>query len=374
MKFNPLENCPNEQTKSMADEEHLAQTCTCRGNCRIMYCLLFVLAATFVVGGQAERLEKNMPENGPGERGNVVLNPGGNVLGVEITRVADDSDHVMVTSPQHFYDGGKFSTIDPLVTAAPTVNRTTTSIPPATFIPPASVCLLILKEFGRAASHFTSCAVVHSRPFRFCEDCVHQYVSLKQYYEDILNHSCGNALLKQDRIVIVQQTYDFAVGLWSAANCDGCFQKSNGTINYDAISEETTHFQSILNDTTKCFANNSDEYVPQLFTMPVPSSLVFSTVNDSVCNECQGLYKNLSEYFRDMGLQEEICMDVVDAMNYTQYLWSKEFHCREPVRNPVLIIALSVFFCSLPVFFYVGSKIHTTRIERKLVKRKLPVS
>ena len=56
-------------------------------------------------------------------------------------------------------------------------------------------------------------------------------------------------------------------------------------------------------------------------------------------------------------------------MNSTRLIWSKEFHCSRRDVDIIPIILLSIFFCSLPVLFYVSNKIHGTKTEMKLLKR-----
>ena len=45
-------------------------------------------------------------------------------------------------------------------------------------------------------------------------------------------------------------------------------------------------------------------------------------------------------------------------MNYTRQRWSKDFHCVIVNTDLVSVVALTVFFCFLPVIFYTSVKMH----------------
>ena len=45
-------------------------------------------------------------------------------------------------------------------------------------------------------------------------------------------------------------------------------------------------------------------------------------------------------------------------MNYTRQLWSKTFHCVTINTDLVSVVALTVFFCFLPIIFYTSVKLH----------------
>ncbi|XP_006818208.1 osteopetrosis-associated transmembrane protein 1-like [Saccoglossus kowalevskii] len=253
----------------------------------------------------------------------------------------------------------------PLITVNPSSNLIT-EFTPVTLQPSTHRCTELLQNFGQAASKFTNCAVLHSRPLHFCVDCVNQYLDVKKTFNDILvdKARCDVILLRKDKIMITDKMYEFVVDVWEQSNCDGCFtiKSVNQTTVYE-VSADMLQFESIFVKTTDCFFNSTMVHHSEVESTTSPA-------NNTVCHLCQSVYRNLTTFFLSLGSEEEICMDIVDSMNYTQYLWSKQFDCRRPVKEPILIIALSVFFCILPVIFYGGSRIHTVKKERKLVKQK----
>ena len=56
---------------------------------------------------------------------------------------------------------------------------------------------------------------------------------------------------------------------------------------------------------------------------------------------------------------------IFNQVNETRHLWSGRFHCGVKDKDFVSIIALTCFFCFLPIVFYVGAKLHADVKERK---------
>ena len=57
-------------------------------------------------------------------------------------------------------------------------------------------------------------------------------------------------------------------------------------------------------------------------------------------------------------------------MNSTRSTWSNVLHCNQKPENLMPVYFLSGFFCLLPVVFYIGNKIHGTKVHNRLVKRE----
>ena len=52
-------------------------------------------------------------------------------------------------------------------------------------------------------------------------------------------------------------------------------------------------------------------------------------------------------------------------MNYTRQRWSNNFHCVKIHTDLVSVVALTVFFCFLPIIFYVSLKMQGDSNNRK---------
>ncbi|XP_013383256.1 osteopetrosis-associated transmembrane protein 1 [Lingula anatina] len=232
-------------------------------------------------------------------------------------------------------------------------------------------CKAFLDLFGIAASKFTSCAITNGRPMRFCERCVADYQITRDRYEEIekddyhdttTGMTCKDLLLNADRIMIIQHAKQFVENLWEKSHCNSCFAHfeynkttSAVTFQYD---NRTLEFRKRLMQTEKC--------------MNITEDLILSHVNKSACEVCQPDYNDLNEYYS--GIEEtqkhKVCMDIADAMNMTRLRWSKTFKCTKKHRDVVPVLLLTVFFTFMPVMFYIGSKIHGVREERKIMKQK----
>ncbi len=237
-----------------------------------------------------------------------------------------------------------------------------------------SSCFAFIKEFSEAAANFTRCSIISSRPLRFCQHCVNEYVSANSSYNLIMKSNstdqsgakCQDAVLKSDRIQLVVKTMNFLDDTWNNCQCPKCFDSFhiNGTLKLET-NNDTKHFFHIANLTQVCF----DKFLTWARVLPLNET----TSNSSVCEECGVLYKemnNLYEYMREQFGFDGVCMDIVDKMNSTRLVWSNTFHCRQPEVDIIPVVLLSCFFSVLPVIFYAASKVHGTKTERKLLKQK----
>lgn len=56
---------------------------------------------------------------------------------------------------------------------------------------------------------------------------------------------------------------------------------------------------------------------------------------------------------------------VTFQVNETRHRWSNDFKCGKKEKDLESVIALTCFFCFLPIVFYVGAKLHADVRERK---------
>ncbi|XP_038048115.1 osteopetrosis-associated transmembrane protein 1-like [Patiria miniata] len=223
----------------------------------------------------------------------------------------------------------------------------------ARFIPALSCdCRRLMEEYARFSSSFMHCALIHAKPLLVCEMCVAKYKDADKKFREIEKSTCDSSLLSSDRVQILRETHEFVKKLWVKGNCGNCFKdmkNCSGSHNEDCqVTEKVSKFQKYNNETLDCFAAINDH---------------------DVCKNCSEIYGTLSKFYASMGNVEEICMDCVELMNSTRKEWSTIYNCTRIRRDIVSIVAISVFFCSLPLFFYVGSKMHTAKTEHKLVKQ-----
>ena len=88
-----------------------------------------------------------------------------------------------------FLSTANFTTSSVLSTSYSTPNASApTTAPtyhPITAPPGNRSCQHLLELYANLSSTFTSCAIIHAKPFLFCENCVKQYVATLDAYEKI---------------------------------------------------------------------------------------------------------------------------------------------------------------------------------------------
>ena len=57
-------------------------------------------------------------------------------------------------------------------------------------------------------------------------------------------------------------------------------------------------------------------------------------------------------------------------MNYTRQRWSNNFHCVKIHTDLVSVVALTVFFCFLPIIFYTSVKLQGASSDKKTGRRR----
>ncbi|KAJ7363459.1 osteoclast differentiation [Desmophyllum pertusum] len=240
---------------------------------------------------------------------------------------------------------------------------------------PGGDCAKLLKTFAEVVSNYTYCAVNNSRPFRFCCVCEKVYVTALNGHRSIVqDNDCHNDLVLAEKYQIVESAYDFVVNLWKSSNCPACFENDkDGTPK--EIKTEITEFFHKLDAVEHCFYNNS-----QIHVIPVPVNHSASNSSAkvlSVCDSCDKSYGTLKESYKNIESGPEgykVCADVSASMNYTRQRWSNNFHCVKIHSDLVSVVALTVFFCFLPIIFYTSLRLQGTASKDKKLGTSLRVN
>ncbi|CAN0348003.1 unnamed protein product [Lampetra planeri] len=182
--------------------------------------------------------------------------------------------------------------------------------------PGESPCAPLLVEFARRSAELALCSLRNARPLRLCGSCVIQQWSANRTYGQILttvqgdNETCERSLLRSDRLQLVYQQHSFSQGLWDAAACEACLVNgTNGTRGGGFVDDQ----------------------------LHAPAQ-------------------------RDAHL---LSRELAGAA-----LWSTRFKCVEYCRDNASVLAVSIFMCMLPIFFYMSSVIHSRQRKRRLVTSK----
>ncbi|XP_067841091.1 osteopetrosis-associated transmembrane protein 1 isoform X2 [Heptranchias perlo] len=166
------------------------------------------------------------------------------------------------------------------------------------------------------------------------------------------NVSCSKQLLRSDRLQIVLKMHNYLQKIWIDSQCDACLND-----NKTSPSMDTVIFKKMLNDSLNCFGQYSSIY-------PDHGN------HSDLCNKCKVSYKNLTEWYTGMANKNNLCIDIVDAMNLTRQLWSKKYNCTVPCSDTIPVIAVSTFLLFLPVIFYLSSFLHSEQKKWKLIEPK----
>ncbi|XP_016330545.1 osteopetrosis-associated transmembrane protein 1-like [Sinocyclocheilus anshuiensis] len=214
-------------------------------------------------------------------------------------------------------------------------------------------CTELLRIYGQRYVTFANCLVTYARPVRVCQNCYTGFNSLEDIYKNISfdksapgNVGCHDSLMRSDRLMLLYTLFIKLDEIWTSAECKQCLNEDQ-----DALSNDTLYFMATLNQSLSCFEQ-------------------YQRNHTELCKDCKTSYKRLNEVYGRMEKNLMLCIDLEDAMNMTQHLWSKNFRCLLPREETVPVIAVSSFMLFLPIIFYLSSFLHSEQKKRKLIHPK----
>lgn len=209
-------------------------------------------------------------------------------------------------------------------------------------------CIELLKTFAQSASNLTMCSIIYARPVRLCEKCVNEYVNFVLDFNELLSAedngtTCSSLFISQDRLDAVLEFQTHIASVWDKGNCNNCFEW-DGSI--PTTSNNTKKFDKLHNETMDCILDNINKY---------------GNNTDKVCENCMQLYVELDEFYKSLSTDgigvDSVCMDVVDLMNTTRSVWSKDLDCCKLRRAPeIVFLCCSAIISALPVLFYLAMR------------------
>jgi len=242
-------------------------------------------------------------------------------------------------------------------------------------------CHQILDTFSIASSQFILCANANAKPISMCRACVHSYINVTQAYEDLKitsesGVSCMEVLTNQDRLEILEETYEYIAGkkstkgisnsnlqgLWNKGNCGSCF--STPFDKNSVLSAITVDFFARHDIVNQCFKKFPyEENVPRN--------------KSAACQVCQPFYQNLSEFYVEyiIDVEEEsyiceACIDIVDAMNMTQRQWGQKYNCGRKVEHHTpLLVMVAIVLCT-PLLFYPLVRLAETSAQEHVISQR----
>lgn len=242
-------------------------------------------------------------------------------------------------------------------------------------------CRKILDSFSIASSQFILCANVNAKPISMCRACFPSFINVTQAYQDLKTSSesglsCMQILTSQDRLEIIEETYEYIAGkkstkgisnsklqgLWNKGNCGSCF--STPFDKNSVLSATTVDFFARHAIVNQCF-----QKFPYKENIPRNSS--------AACQVCQPLYQNLSEFYAEyiVAMEEasyicEACIDIVDAMNMTQRQWGEKYNCGRKVEHHTpLLVMVAIVLCT-PLIFYPLVRLAETSAREHVISQR----
>ncbi|XP_057307541.1 uncharacterized protein LOC130645539 [Hydractinia symbiolongicarpus] len=240
-------------------------------------------------------------------------------------------------------------------------------------VPPIQQCDVAITRFSGAISNLTDCLLMHLHPMRPCYSCSVYYDELQNLHT-LLFTKCKDVLVTDfnAQYQVIPKMFESQVQTWNALGCKKCYLQDSSDHDGARMSPLFIEFLHLYNKTMDCFANNTVmNTVNNVFHN---GSKIQGKNTTKVCSNCANLYKEMQEnykYYEDS--EEETgtkwCADINVSVNNTRHLWSNTYQCGTKTKDLESIIALTCFFCFLPIVFYVGAKLHSDVKERKSANR-----
>ncbi|KAK6103988.1 Osteopetrosis-associated transmembrane protein 1 precursor family protein [Brugia pahangi] len=233
-----------------------------------------------------------------------------------------------------------------------------------------AACQPYIEYFAEASSKMIRCAAIYSSPPKVCTYCTEEYIALKQMeyklhkLEDLFsrdNITCNRVIYESYLISYVSEvSTTITKNIWENSRCSSC-------VNID------WHLET--NSTEYTFYNNTIVFQNKLFNWRHCISNFSFLPNDTViCDKCLSSFNELFQFYWYIYITPNInfCLDVETTMNDTMNLWHNVWHCLddrvEELRDWTLLGYSLALLIIITVFFYAGSYIQSSEIQRHLVQ------
>ncbi|VDN84236.1 unnamed protein product [Brugia pahangi] len=233
-----------------------------------------------------------------------------------------------------------------------------------------AACQPYIEYFAEASSKMIRCAAIYSSPPKVCTYCTEEYIALKQMEYKLHklvnlfsrdNITCNRVIYESYLISYVSEvSTTITKNIWENSRCSSC-------VNID------WHLET--NSTEYTFYNNTIVFQNKLFNWRHCISNFSFLPNDTViCDKCLSSFNELFQFYWYIYITPNInfCLDVETTMNDTMNLWHNVWHCLddrvEELRDWTLLGYSLALLIIITVFFYAGSYIQSSEIQRHLVQ------
>ncbi|KAL3993854.1 Osteopetrosis-associated transmembrane protein 1 precursor family protein [Acanthocheilonema viteae] len=232
-------------------------------------------------------------------------------------------------------------------------------------------CQPYIEDFAKASSRMIRCAAAYSSPPKVCTYCIEEYIAFKQIeyklrkLENVFsldNTTCSRVIYDNYLISYVSEvSMTITTNIWENSRCSSCVKIS-------------WHLES--NSTEYAYYNDTIKFENKLYAWRhCVSNFSFLGANESIiCEKCLSSFNELFQFYWYIYTTPNInfCLDVETTMNDTMNLWHNVWHCPddrvEELRDWTLLGYSLAFLIIITAFFYAGSYIQSSEIQRHLVQ------
>ncbi|KAK3712475.1 hypothetical protein RRG08_002805 [Elysia crispata] len=234
-------------------------------------------------------------------------------------------------------------------------------------------CEAFFYEYVAAAGNFTHCILLRAKPFRICTKCFEHYAIMKSLYNDLTTdpklHNCMIKYLKSDRVQIIPTVEKNIDSLWQTSSCDSCIKNlkvDEKTKEVVYIIPEAVHkFLTLYTNISDCLMGN--------LSLNIDTGVQGKKNNIStLCKLCDIKYQELNDHYNSMSnsANGDVCMDVVDMMNYTRVTWSVDLNCSHRSGDAASVVTITLIVAISPLFFYLPLRYTSKEKIKTVLKQK----
>ncbi|XP_065653268.1 mucin-3B-like [Hydra vulgaris] len=239
---------------------------------------------------------------------------------------------------------------------------------------PESSCEQSTETFSNAMTNMTQCIIIHTNPMQICLKCAKYYDMLQIYHKYLVNNCIWLVSQSNKKYQVITEVLQAQERTWQSLGCEKCYIPN---LVARTVTPEFKRFLDLKYKVESCFRNVS-------LKSQIPNSALSDDVainntkfNNTwnVCSKCSDVSMNILRNYKyrednDDNSDALWCADINVAVTEIKELWNKNYKCnKQVVKEFLTVIAITSFFCFLPVIFYVGAKLHFDVNERKNANR-----
>ncbi|CRK93329.1 CLUMA_CG006870, isoform A [Clunio marinus] len=182
-------------------------------------------------------------------------------------------------------------------------------------------CMSLRNKIQICTGSFLEHAIMNNNPYAICtNNCTYESHRLTlKYYERLFivhdNHTrnslCADALLRQNRMNVIDSVVSYVKSIWESSNCDNCYNEATGfKHNFSRKTEEFFDFQDKYKECINTEYKNGSN-------------------NSVTCNNCQKYYQIVNSFYEQIreSSENKICFDIEDKMDKIRFDWTENHKC-----------------------------------------------